>query len=444
MHRKIILAFAGLALTISATTAANAAPKKPRSKAQPAAIVVAKSPLDERAHELDAVLKRQMPPEAYFAPAFLNAIPAAQVNGSIDEIIKQYGKPLKVVSVTPRGKTGADIQYAFERAVATIKIDIMAGAPNQVIGLLFAGFALPDDTTGKVSNEIKALPGRSGFIVAELDDGGNARLLASHNPGEQFAIGSTFKLYILAELANQVKSGERKWSDVTPLAHRSFTSPATNRWPKDSPATLHSLASWMIAVSDNSAADTLLHKLGREAVERRLASIGHSNPDKTLPFLSTVEAFALKGNPALRDRFLKSSESAQRDLIEKEAKSLTLDKIDNEQLSKGPASIDSIEWFASPNDLLWLLNHIRAQKNDEMLAIMSINPSLFDTAAARWRYVGYKGGSEMGVISMSYLLQSKTGKWFVVSGSWNDVAKPVDDSRFAVLMERLVSSVAVE
>jgi beta-lactamase class A len=198
----------------------------------------------------------------------------------------------------------------------------------------------------------------------------------------------------------------------------------------------------MISVSDNSATDTLLHKLGREAVERRLASIGHSNPDKTLPFLSTVEAFALKANPALRDRFLKSSEAAQRDLIEKEAKSLTLDKIDNEQLSKGPASIDSIEWFASPYDLLWLLNHIRAQKNDDMLSIMAINPGLSPNGAAKWRYVGYKGGSETGVISMSYLLQSKSGKWIVVSGSWNDVAKPVDDNKFAALMERLVTSVA--
>jgi beta-lactamase class A len=437
--RFLITILASLAVFSGGNTAANAAPKKPKS--QPTTLAAAKSPLDERAQQLDALLKRQMPLDAYFAPAFLNAIPAAQLNGGIDEIIKQYGKPLRVVSVAPRGKTGADIQYAFERAVATIKIDIIADKPNQVIGLLFAGFASPDDTTDKVGNEIKMLPGRTGFIVAELDDGGNARLLASHNTDEQFAIGSTFKLYILAELANQVKAGERKWSDVAPLAHRSFSSAGTYKWPKDSPATLHSLASWMISVSDNSAADTLLHKLGREAVERRLASIGHSNPDKTLPFLSTVEAFALKANPALRDRFLKSSEAAQRDLIEKEAKSLTLDKIDNEQLSKGPASIDSIEWFASPNDLLWLLNHIRAQKNDDMLSIMAINPGLSTNGAAKWRYVGHKGGSETGVISMSYLLQSKSGKWIVVSGSWNDVAKPVDDNRFAALMERLVTSI---
>jgi beta-lactamase class A len=397
--------------------------------------------VDKRAQQLDSLLKRQMQLEAYFAPSFLNAVPAAQFNRLLDELTKQYGKPLRVVSVVPRGKNGADIQYAFERATASIKIDVAADSPNQVIGILFTGFATTGDTTEKVAQEIKALPGRTGFIVAQLDDSGNARVQAAHNPDQQFAIGSTFKLYILAELANQVKAGERKWSDVAPLAHRSFSSPGTGKWPKDSPMTLHSLASFMISVSDNSATDSLLFALGREAVERRLATIGHSNPDKTLPFLSTVEAFALKANPALRARFLNASEAAQRDLIAKEAQSLTLDKIDNEQLSKGPASIDSIEWFASPTDILWLLNSIRAQKNDEMSAIMAINPGLSPAAAAKWRYVGYKGGSEPGVISMSFLLQSKTGTWYVASGSWNDNAKDVDNAQFAALMERLVAAI---
>jgi beta-lactamase class A len=238
-----------------------------------------------------------------------------------------------------------------------------------------------------------------------------------------------------------VKTGERKWSDVALLLHRSFSSAGTNGWPKDSPMTLHSLAAMMISLSDNSATDTLLFRLGREAVERRLASIGHSAPDKTLPFLSTVEAFALKANPPLRDRFLKATEAQQRNLLKSEAAALTLDKIDNAQLSKGPAAIDTIEWFASPNDLLWLMNYIRAQQSDEMLAIMGINPQLSQVARSKWRYVGYKGGSEPGVISMSYLLQAKNGKWYVATGSWNDTTKDVENGKFAALMERLVSAI---
>lgn len=437
---RSIVGLALVTLMLSACATASAADPKPNiGKAEMVETVTA---VNSRAQQLDALLKKQIKPEDYFDTAFLNAIPPAEFTAIIEGIIVQHGKPLHLVSVAPRGQYGATIQYAFERATATVELDVTAGEKNGVIGLLFAGFQIPDDDLAKIGNEIKALPGRTGFLVAALDEGDNAHVLASHNRDQQFAIGSTFKLYILAELAAQAKAGARKWSEVAPLNRRSFSSAGTGAWPKDAPMTLHTLASFMIALSDNSATDSLLFALGREAVEKRLASIGHTMPDKTLPFLSTVEAFALKANPALRDRFLKASEAQQRGLLESEAAALTLDKIDNAQLSKGPASIDSIEWFASPNDLLWLLNHIRAQNNDEMLSIMAINPGLPKASTARWQYAGYKGGSEIGVVSMSYLLQSKQGKWFVVTGSWNDAANAVDNTKFAALMERMVSAIA--
>jgi beta-lactamase class A len=439
MRRLTLLATLTATTLLSACASASAANPEPQIATAP--MIVTGSPLDQRIEQLDAVLKGNMPLPDYFAQSFLDAIPPAQFKAVLDGLIAQQGAPQYLVSSAPRGETGATIQYAFERGIATIEIDIAAASPAKVIGLAITGFSKADDTINKVADEIDALPGQTGYMVAELDADGNARTLVSRYHDRQLAIGSTFKLYILAELANQVKTGERKWSDVAPLLHRSFSSPGTNGWPKDSPMTLHSLAAMMISLRDNSATDTLLFGLGREAVERRLASIGHSAPDKTLPFLSTVEAFALKANPQLRTRFLKATEAQQRDLLKTEAAALTLDKIDNAQLSKGPAAIDTIEWFASPNDLLWLMNHIRAQQSDEMLAIMGINPQLSQVARSKWRYVGYKGGSEPGVISMSYLLHAKNGKWYVATGSWNDTTKEVEIGKFAALMERLVSAI---
>lgn len=441
MRRLALATLALAAFSVAGCATASAAGPEPKLEIAKAGAMEHLAPLDQRIAQLDAVLKKKIPLEDYFAPAFLNAIPAAQMTVLFDSVIAQYGNPVQILSDTPRGKTGATVLYSYERAVLTFEIDIVAAAPHQVIGFSITGAAPTGDTLDKVEADIKALPGKSGFVVASLDDAGNAKTLTSHNPNTQFAIGSTFKLYILAELANQVRAGDRKWSDVAPLAHRSFSSAATAAWPKDSPATLHTLAGWMISVSDNSATDSLLFALGRDAVEQRLASIGHSDPDKTLPFLSTVEAFALKANAPLRDRFLKASEASQRDLLDKDAAALTLDKIDNETLSKGPNAIDTIEWFASPSDLLWLLSHLKVQQNDEALAIMGINPGLSPAAAKKWRYVGYKGGSEPGVISMSYLLQSASGKWMVVTGSWNNTAANVDNTKFAVLMERLVGAV---
>ncbi|NJM51801.1 MAG: hypothetical protein HC843_13815 [Sphingomonadales bacterium] len=265
-----------------------------------------------------------------------------------------------------------------------------------------------------------------------MNDGASGQIIAAHNADQQFAIGSTFKLYILAELSAEVKAGKRQWSDVVPLSQRSFSSTATDRWPENSPVTLQTLALQMISVSDNSATDTLLHALGRENVERKLAQIGHSAPDRTLPFLSTVEAFALKApaNKALYDRYIKASEAEQRRIIASEKAKLGFAQVDDSTFNDGPVHIDTIEWFASPIDLSNLLNHIRRAGDTKMLEIMQVNSGIGKAEASKWNYLGYKGGSEPGVISMSFLLQSKNGDWYTVSGSWNNPAKQVNDTQF--------------
>jgi beta-lactamase class A len=436
LRTLIALAVLG-ALTL--TPPANAAPK-PKTKAAPTALPA--TPLDLRIEQLVPLIKGQVALDRYFSPTFLAAVSPAQFKAVADSVIAQYGQPQRIVSITNSRANGATVKLAFEKAIGTIEIDVEPGTPGKVIGLLISGFEVSGDSMDAIKSEFQALPGSSGFVLAELPDNGQPRVIATHNPGQQFAIGSTFKLYILAELAAQVKAGERKWSDVVPLTHHSFSSSATNGWPKDTPVTLFTLAGWMISVSDNGATDTLLFTLGREAVERKLATIGHSAPDKTLPFLSTVEAFALKADPELRARFLKATEAQQRDLLAKEKGKLTLDKITGSSIGGAPASIDTIEWFASPYDLLTLMRHIRRQQDDRILSIMGINAGLGAAFKQKWQYVGYKGGSEPGVISMSYLLRAKNGKWYVVSGSWNDTKAEVDKGKFAALIERLANTVA--
>ncbi len=432
---RLLLLCAAASLSACSTVA-------PTVLANPAPASVT-SPLESRIAELPAALKGDIAPADYFDPTFLAAVPAEQLSAFAKTIIAQYGAPTAVLSIDKKSATGATITVAFEKAVGTFNINIEGAAPHKVNGLLAADFAAKGDSLDKIGAEFASLPGKAGFVVTALNDNAPNKIIAQHNAATQFAIGSTFKLYILAELASQIEAKERKWSDVAPLAHRSFSSPATNKWPKDTPVTLATLALQMISVSDNSATDTLLHFLGRTSVERKLAQIGHSAPDKTLPFLSTVEAFALKSpaNADLRTRYLAASEAQQRKIINTEQARLGFDAVDNQAFTNGPAHIDTLEWFAAPNDLTELLNHIRRARNDKMLEIMAVNPGLPAATAAKWGYVGYKGGSEPGVISMSYLLHSKSGQWYAVTGSWNDPAKAVDEGKFTAMMTRVVQAV---
>jgi hypothetical protein len=198
----------------------------------------------------------------------------------------------------------------------------------------------------------------------------------------------------------------------------------------------------MISVSDNAATDELIRVLGRDAVEQKLATIGHSAPDKALPLLTTVEAFALKSNSALRTRFEQASEEQQRDILVNEAAALGYDRIDLSQLGSGPVAINSIEWFASPADIALLMNHLRHIDSKTAFDILAVNRGIAPASAAKWQYFGYKGGSEPGVISMSFLAQSKAGDWYAISGSWNNPAAEVDNAAFAALMGRLVDNAA--
>jgi hypothetical protein len=156
-----------------------------------------------------------------------------------------------------------------------------------------------------------------------------------------------------------------------------------------------------------------------------------------------VEAFALKSpaNTGLRNRYLAASEAQQRGIINTQQEKLGFGQVDSQAFAGGPVYIDTIEWFAAPYDIAELLNHMRRTRNDKMLEVMAVNPGLPAATAAKWGYVGYKGGSEPGVISMSYLLHSKSGHWFAVSGSWNDPANAVDDFKFSSMMTRLVQTI---
>jgi hypothetical protein len=353
-------------------------------------------------------------------------------------LTSQYGKAIQVIAIERKGPNSATLKVEYERALATIEITVEPAAPNRVAGLLATGFAIKGDTSVKIASDFQSLPGRAGYLVQKLDGSESTEL----NANAQYATGSTFKLYILAELASQIAAGERRWSDVVALDRLAYSSPATQSWPRPSPVTLQTLATWMIAASDNAATDTLIGVLGRDTIERKIAIIGHSAPDKALPLLTTVEAFALKSNGVLRARFEKANEAKQRELLRTEARALQYDRIDLSQLGSGPVAIDSIEWSASPRDIALVLNHLRRMNSKTALDILAVNKGIPAASAAKWRYLGYKGGSEPGVIAMNFLAQSNSGDWYAINGVWNDATKDVDNAAFAALMTRLLDSIA--
>ena len=431
--KRLLFCLPVILLSACATASSAATSPEPAPAPKPA------SPLEVRVEQLIPFVSGKIAPEAYVTPGFMQALPSDQFSAFLKTLVGQIGQPIKIVEVERFGPNLARVTVEFEKAIAPIEIRIEANAPNLVSEFLVKPPTVKGDNIEKISSDFKALPGQAGFVVQLLNEEAET---AQINAQQQFAIGSVFKLYVLAELASQIEAGQRKWSDVVLLDRLTYSSPATDNWPRGTPVTLQTLATWMISVSDNAATDQLIYVLGRDAVEQKLASIGHSAPDKTLPLLTTVEAFVLKSNPGLLARFEKATEAQQRDMLDNETVALSYDNVDLSKFGSAPLAINSVEWFASPADISLLLNHLRRINSKTALDIMGVNKGVVPTSAAKWQYLGYKGGSESGVIAMSFLAQSKGGEWYAISGAWNNPAKEVDNAAFAALMTRLLDNVA--
>lgn len=398
--------------------------------------------LRQRAAELLEILRSETTSDNYFAPAFLAQIPASRVNAIAAGLRAQQGAVLAIEAIKPTNRWEAMLLIGYQRAQVRVRLTIDRDAPHQVIGLLVAGVAPRGDSPAKLAEDFAALPGHGGFMLARLDPAGALPLLA-HDGDAPLAIGSGFKLWLLAEASRQVVNRERRWNDVIALGPPSLPSGITQDWPTGSPMTLHSLATLMISISDNSATDTLLYALGRDRVNAMVYRTAHSQPALTLPILSTVEAFALKmqGNRDLRDIWTRGTPDIRMRMLNGAGARLSIAAIDRGQLASVPRSIDSVEWFASPRDMVNLLDWLRRNGDPTTRAILAINTALPIDDARRFRFVGYKGGSEIGVIAMNFLIQARDGSWYAAAAGWNNPAAPVDEARFNALIARLLAQI---
>jgi beta-lactamase class A len=391
-----------------------------------------------RAVELVSALNGQVPPKEFFSASFLARIPPVEVAGVIARLKASYGKAQSLQRIEASSATAGIVFVRFERAVVRMQMAVGAQAPHLVEGLLVAGAESSATDVAAAFGEMVGLPGEVSLAAARLEEAGPAQFL-TEKADRPLAIGSAFKLFVLAELVRSVKAGERRWSDVVPLGAPSLPSGLVQDWPRGSPITLHSLAALMISRSDNSATDSLLGVLGRDKVERLLPELGVREPERNRPFLSTREAFALKlGDPAVLDRWKTADEAGRRGLLHR------LERVDASTLDPSrhdgrPAEIAAVEWFASPADLVRTLDWLRRNGDRTALDLLAINPGLGPALAKEFDYFGFKGGSEPGVLNLSFLLKARSGRWIAVSATWNNEAAALDEPRFVASMSRLLT-----
>jgi hypothetical protein len=433
---------------------------------------------------LNAVTKPPVPTaelEAHFDPRFLALVPPATFNRDVASL--HLVPPLRIVALSGGLTTGvleADVAVGPGRLGLVMSVDahglieglqvspspslppapkswaaldaqVRTLAPN--VSLEVATIAAPtltstatttapastasaaSTTAASAANNSPTLP-TTGTTPSAQSSFSGCTVVNSIAPTTPRPLGSMFKLYVLAALANEVKSGRLSWNQELELAPglRSLPSGVEQIEPAGTRFTVSQLAQLMISSSDNTAADQLSALVGRSALEDEVAMTS-ADASLDLPFLRTRELFVLKyaDYPHYANAYLALPGAARTAYLDNVVDQVPLSDIDLNAASTGsPRAISSIEWFASPADICNLYSQLYSYASSPALApistALSYNNGGILAAPSAWPLVWFKGGSEQGVLTLGYLARRADGTVVVAVLQLSNPAEPLANS----------------
>lgn len=399
----------------------------------------------------DPEFLKQLPPglPEPAAASVLGILRDGAFKGEKAELLEVRSGPSDAMLIAVYQNSGGD------RFVLNLAVDEETG---KLTGLLLSpDTSIPAtglDSWEAIGAEIESLPGRTSVLIARVTDPDKGTLepIYQSDPEQRLAIGSAFKLWVLGGVADLIRSGEATWEEPLALNPKIRTMPLgelrtiANRddLGVDASFPLSLYAELMISISDNPATDHLIERVGRDRVIAFMSRV-HEDPSVNTPFLTTGEFFKLKrGAPEeVLNAYITSQSPEERTEV------LDSKKFRSAAISipmaiawgeEGPIAIDSVEWFASPKELAATMLELRRLEQMDGMGPLSralrINDGI-NLSDETWPSVAYKGGSEPGVINLTFLAEHRNGELFFVSLGWNNPEAMLDEIR----MIRLAFSV---
>lgn len=427
-----LLATAAMAVTMTACVS-HPAPVQadtttaPSSTASPTAPQIPGTPAGKQLSWLfEAVPRAPIADDelaGHFTADFLKAVPATQIN----QIFAQV-KGMRLERILSSG----DTQLVARVVVGSTPFEIVvavngAGLMN---GLQFREpvEAKPAPKSWAEADKLlRAVSPQAGFLAAELT--GKGGCVPAHTLAADRArpLGSMVKLYVLGTVADRIKRGAFGWNTQLTIKDelKSLPTGKLQDRPDGSKVSVLEAAKLMISISDNTATDLLIHKVGRKAVERTMRAWGVREKGN-VPLLTTRDLFALKGAdyPRLAKRYLSLSPGKRRAYLEQVVARTPLSQI---KPWTSPRELDTIEYFASPSDICRAYAQLMKQGDKHIGEAMSINDAGIGLDRKRWPTVWFKGGSEAGLSDLGFLARTKAGKTYVVTTMAVDPAAPITE-----------------
>lgn len=391
--------------------------------------------LASRAEDIGKVFVGEIGYSEVFTDAFVNAVPKAQFDAIAAQLRSQIGDYAGLHDLAPSGPGAASVRFQFGNMLANTLLQLEPAAPYKVAGFQITGTSPLLEEGQIISDRIAQLPGTTNLLFARLD---GSKTVEAHNADAPLAVASAFKLWVLSALVREIEAGKREWDDVMMMEAYSVPSGGMQNWPYRSPVTLHTLATMMISVSDNTATDELIGLLGRDKIEAELVLTGHSDPARNRPFLSVREFILLKHfENEGRWNYETLDEAGRRAALGQLSHEVVGDDMIAQLFGANrPQHID-IEWFASPRDLARVME--RLDQNIEARKILTVNKGFPPGTADSWSYIGFKGGSEPGVLNFTWLLKNFSDERYILTMSWNDPASSVSEDRLMGYAQQIMA-----
>ncbi|WP_066501517.1 serine hydrolase [Abyssisolibacter fermentans] len=308
----------------------------------------------------------------------------------------------------------------FKKGYAPAKV--LLSNENKIMGIWFGNCTMNADSLEAVLSQFKTISGDLSICIKKNYD----ELLVGVNHDTRMAVGSTFKLYVLKALYEAVENKKATWDDVVKIKdeNKSLPSGMLQEWNEDTPVTIKTLANLMISISDNTATDHLIDYIRKSRIEKYVTK-------ENKPFLKTSEAFRIKygADAKTQERYINGSLYEKRKVINNIKKKVSLDDL---QIQASPTLIKELEWFFTTEELCDVIYDLK--DSDEI----KINPGL--VLKENWNTVGFKGGSEPGVLNYTQLLQkNQEGDIYTISVTVNNTENNVDVNQVTRLTQRLIS-----
>ena len=376
---------------------------------------------------------------AHFDSAFLAQVSPAMLNQAL-----QGATGVKLLSIQVSEPDALVATVSTSGVLPRAQVALTVDSQGQISGLRIGPVttaSAPPTTWAGVDAAVRSVAPQVRLLVANVSNG-SCQPVHSIDPATAAPLGSLFKLYVLDALGTAVASGTVHWNQpLTVTAQlKSLPSGELQNEPDGTKISAQDTAAKMISISDNTAANMLINLVGRPAVETALSTSGMADPALDQPFLTTRELFVLKLDqwPALAERYIAANEAGRRALLAGTVDRAPLPALAAAQAWTTPRDINTLEWFASADDICRAYTALAALARQPGLSpigqVLSINDGGLQLDPAQWTTTWFKGGSEPGVLTLAYLATTRTGHSYVVTVLAENPSQPIDEATAAPVL----------